>query len=140
MALACFGAELKIGVPSGAGLHPYATYAVGYYVEEKTGIAPLFVEVEKGEAALHSGKIDLWLDIGERDAPEGVEIRPGAEVVVLGKVAFWLNPEVLDDLRFTTVERALEHAAVFLTSEHFEENASDENPKKAARKAVTESD
>ncbi|PLX41038.1 MAG: hypothetical protein C0608_07265 [Deltaproteobacteria bacterium] len=140
LALACFGAELRVGVPPDAGLQTYTAYSVGYYVEEKTGIAPRFVEVADGESAILNGEIDLWLEVGEDSLPRGVEERTGAAVEGLGKVTFWLNPEVLDDLRFTTVERALARASSFLTSEQFNENAMGDNPRKSARKAAVKSD
>ena len=140
-AFSCFGTELKVGYVKGDESHSYASFATGFYVEEKTGVAPRFIEVSEPAKALSEEKIDLYLQAGNNPPPEGVITREGGEITGLGKVTFWLSDDVLDDLRFTTVERALAKLPSFFSSISFIENAASEStPKKAARKAVLESD
>ena len=75
-AFACFGAELRVGVPSDAP-GALAAYATGYFVEEKTGIAPDFREVTGDPATmLAEGDIDIWLVPVSTPTPEGFLTRP----------------------------------------------------------------
>jgi hypothetical protein len=138
---ACFGTRLRVGVPT-TPHHALAGFATGYYVEEKTGIAPEFVELSAPAAqALTDGDIDLVITTDTAAAPDGVEVRPAGMVPGLGSASFWIHPEVLDDLRFFTVERALSRATRLFTSAAYGEAVqSTEPPRKAARQAVLHAD
>lgn len=127
---ACFGTKLRILVPAG-GRGALASYAAGYFLEEKTGVEPEFVEGDEGAA------VDLRLVPAARVVPPGVVARPAGDVPGLGAAKFWLRAEVLDDLRFTTVERALARLPSFFSSPAFlGALGAPASPKKAARKAV----
>lgn len=132
----CFGARLRVGVPPESGL-ALAAYAAGYYVEEKTGISPDFVAVEAdGAAALARGDVDLLL-VREAPAPDGSVVRPAGDVPGVGPCRFWIREDVLDDLRFSTVDRALGNIPRFYGSEAFSRAAASREPaRKAARQAV----
>lgn len=137
---ACFGARLRVGVTSDPA-QALASYAAGYYVEEKTGIEPEFVEVPGSPAAaLASEAVDLFLT-AEGAAPPGVVLRPAGSVPGLGPVQFWVREGVLDDLRFFTVERALERIpALYGSPAYAEASRSGDAPRKAARQAVHRAD
>lgn len=137
---ACFGTELRIGISSEPA-RALASWAAGYYVEEKTGIAPDFREVPSDPgSALAEGSIDLWLaPAGEKVPPKAVS-RSAGKVPGFGEAVFWLRPEVLDDIRFTTLDRALGGMAVFFGSPAYREAASGPGDKKAARKAALHAD
>jgi hypothetical protein len=136
-AVACFGTRLRIGVSQDES-QALASYGAGYYVEEKTGVAPQFVEVEGDpEMALRKGEIDVLVVRSEVPAPEGLSLRDAGEIPGLGPSRFWLRPEVLDDLRFFTVDRALKSIPRFYGSDAYREaRGSGRAPQKAARGAV----
>ncbi len=137
---ACFGARLRVGV-SGDGAQALASYAAGYYVEEKTGIEPEFVDVDGNPAAaLAAESVDVFLT-ADRSVPEGVVVRDAGSVPGFGAGRFWVREGVLDDLRFFTVDRALERLPSFYGSEAFDEaSRSRDAPRKAARQAVHRAD
>jgi hypothetical protein len=135
----CFGARLRVGVPAGLA---FPAYAAGYWVEEKTGIPPEFVEVG-GEpaAALTAGDVDLLLVAADAPLPTGVVEREAGPLPGVGATRFWIREDVLDDLRFYTVERALGALPAFYASAAFRDAAqSGSNPKQAARQAVLRAD
>ena len=134
---ACFGTRLRVGVPAddpGA----LAAFAIGYYVEEKTGIEPEFVELDGApQQAVADHAVDLVLVAEDATPPATAEVRGAGTVPGLGPARFWLHPEVLDDLRFFTVERALGRAgALFASPAYAAAAASGDAPRKAARQAV----
>lgn len=132
----CFGARLRVGVPPDPAL-ALAAYAAGYYVEEKTGIAPEFVDVgDDPAAALARGEVDLVL-VPDAPPPEGVAVRPAGDVPGVGAGRFWIREDVLDDLRFFTVDRALGIIPRLYASDAFAKAAASREPaRKAARQAV----
>jgi hypothetical protein len=135
----CFGTRLRVGV---VPVHALACYATGYFVEEKTGIKPEFVDLEDNPAAaLAKSQIDLVLAREATPLPAGLVTRPAGNVPGVGPARFWLRPDVLDDLRFFTVERALGRISGFFASSVYR-NAHDAKipPKKAARQAVLRAD
>ena len=138
---ACFGTRLRVGVSVAPG-HALASFATGYYVEEKTGITPEFVKLSIPAAkALAAGDIDLAVAAESAAVPSDVEVRPAGAVPGLGSASFWIHPKVLDDLRFFTVERALSQASRLFTSAAYGEAAvSSDPPRKAARQAVLRAD
>lgn len=130
----CFGTRLRVAVPAGPA-RALAAYAAGYFIQEKTGIEPEFVEAH--EMAVSEGKADLTLATGGAQCPAGATERPAGDVPGVGAARFWVRNEVLDDLRFTTVDRALAKLASFYTSGAYRQALqSAMPPKKAARKAV----
>lgn len=137
-ARACFGALLKVGVVADTAQQT-AAYALGYFVEDRTGVAPEFVEVADAGAALAKGEVDVALVVnGPAEIKGAVK---GAAVTLPGPsgAAVWLRTEIKDDLRFTTVERALNLLPGFYASEAYKNAAgSGKEPKKAARKAVSD--
>lgn len=137
---ACFGARLRVGV-SGDAAQALASYAAGYYVEEKTGIEPEFVDVAGSPVdALASEAVDVFLT-ADQAAPGGVVVRDAGSVPGLGAGRFWVREGVLDDLRFFTVDRALQQLPGFYASEAFDEaSRSRDAPRKAARQAVHRAD
>lgn len=133
----CFGTRLRVAVPAGVASPSWslAAYAAGYFVQEKTGIEPEFVEAT--ESALDENRADLALVSAAARPPRGVVTRPAGEVAGVGPAQFWLRAEVLDDLRFSTVERALGKLPAFFASPAYAlAHRSASPPKKAARKAV----
>lgn len=136
LALACFGTELRIGVgkdPKNA----LFSYALGFFIEEKTGIEPLFVEVDDSPSLLADKKIDLRLLPATAPAPTGAVRQETVNLPDYGEAFVWLTHETVDDLRFTTIERTLKIAGGFFNSKAMSEAASHSgDPKKAARKAV----
>ena len=140
LALACFGTELRVGL--GAGDTALAAYATGYYVEEKTGIAPDFRPAGDDPAkALKDETIDIYLAPADEKAPEGIVTRELGEVVGAGALTYWIRADVLEDLRFTTVDKALGRIPVFFRSDAYRAaTASGDAPKKAARKAVLDAE
>lgn len=136
-AAACFGVNLRVGFSRDPG-QALASYAAGYYVEEKTGVRPDFVEVTGDpEAALAKGEIDLFLAQTALTPPEAVSLRDAGEVPGFGPSRFWIRPEVLDDLRFFTVDRALRALPGFYVSGPYQEaSARTGSAKKTARGAV----
>jgi hypothetical protein len=136
-AQACFGARLRVGVPVG-GPGVLAAFAIGYYVEEKTGIEPEFVNLEGDpRQALAGHEVDLVLAAAAESPPGAAEVRPAGTVPGLGTARFWLHPEVLEDLRFFTVVRALGRAeALFASNAYTAAVASSDAPRRAARQAV----
>lgn len=137
-ALACFGAMLKVGVEPG-GAKAMAAYALGYFVAEKTGIEPEFVETPDPASALVKGEIDAAVVDGSAQPLKGILVLPGGKVSGFGEAKVWLREDVKDDIRFTTVERALGLMPAFYSSEAYGNAArSGSEPKKAARKAVSD--
>lgn len=137
---ACFGARLRVGVSPDPAL-ALAAYALGYYVEEKTGIVPEFVDVGGDPAAaLARSVVDLVL-APDGPAPEGVAVRPAGTVPGVGACRVWIRGDVLDDLRFFTVDRALGILPRFYASDAFADAAVSRDPaRKAARRAVHRAD
>ena len=137
---ACFGARLRVGV-SGDAAQALASYAAGYYVEEKTGIEPEFVDVAGSPVEALAGEaVDVFL-AADQAAPEGVVVRDAGSVPGFGNGRFWVRQGVLDDLRFFTVDRALQQLSGFYGSEAFDEaSRSQDAPRKAARQAVHRAD
>lgn len=130
----CFGTRLKVAVPRAHG-GALAVYAAGFFVQEKTGIEPEFLEAP--ESAVAGGRADLALAAAGSPCPLGATSRPAGEIPGFGAATFWVRNEVLDDLRFSTVERALEKLSAFYASAAFRQALqSPLPPKKAARKAV----
>jgi len=136
-AWACFGARLRVGVPTGSA-GALAAFAVGFFVEEKTGIEPEFVELEGApQQAFADHTVDVVLATEDVAPPKGAELRSAGAVPGMGAARFWIHPEVLDDLRFFTVDRALGRAGVLFSSPAYATAAtSGEAPRKAARQAV----
>ncbi|TLN23756.1 hypothetical protein FDZ71_02510 [bacterium] len=134
LALACFGAELRIGVGKERA-DAFASYALGFFIEEKTGIEPLFVETDDSKTFAEN-KIDLRILPATSATPAGAFKQQPLKTPG-GEAAIWLTSEVKDDIRFTTLERALKIAGGFFSSKALNEAASQSGePKKAARKAV----
>jgi len=134
-ALACFGTRLKVGVAADPA-QALAAYATGYWVEEKTGVAPEFVPLDGDPLrALLAGDVDLFLTTAGTD-PAEAEIRQAGDVPGLGQAHFWIRKDVLDDLRFFTVSRALERMPELFGSDHYTAAVGSPSPKKAARQAV----
>lgn len=135
-AAACFGTHLRVAALVGAApARALAAYAAGYFIQEKTGIEPEFVDA--GEAALTENRADLALVAADARPPRGVVTRPAGAVPGLGPCQWWLRADVLDDLRFTTVDRAIARLPAFFASAAYREALqSSAPPKKAARKAV----
>jgi hypothetical protein len=141
-ARACFGTELRIGVPperDGA----LAAYAAGYFVEEKTGIAPDFVPAADPQALLREGEIDLAVvPAAAPEAANGADKtakRPAGTVPGLGSAVFLIRFEALEDIRFTTLERSLGILPRFFEGAAYRDaQSSPLEPKKAARKAVSD--
>ncbi|TAL15601.1 hypothetical protein EPN96_12620 [bacterium] len=139
-ALACFGAELRVGVGKERPDALYS-YALGYFVEEKTGIAPLFIEVEDVEKAFAEEKIDVKILPSASPAPKGAVSMAGGAAPSFGEAVIWLRPDIREDIRFTTLERALGIIGGFFSSPGMKSAAeSAEDPKKAARKAVIDAE
>ena len=139
-AWSCFGTELRIGI--GDAKTDTAAYATGYYVEEKTGISPDFRPAgDDPETALKDETIDIFLAPASLPVPEGLVTREIGEVNGAGTLVYWIRPDVLEDLRFTTVDRALGRIPAFFNSSSYHEAAkATDAPKKAARKAVLYAD
>jgi hypothetical protein len=138
--LACFGTELRVGVGKERSNALYS-YALGYFVEEKTGIAPYFIEVEDVEKAFAEGKIDVKILPSGTAAPKGAVKAEGGASPLPGDAVIWLRPEIKDDLRFTTLERALRIIGGFFSSPSMAKAAASvDDPKKAARKAVIDAE
>ena len=134
---ACFGTQLKIAVEPG-GPRALAAYAVGFFIAEKTGIEPDFIETPDAGEALAKGRADLAL-VDEKSASfMGVETREVGPVPGMGRARILLRTEILDDLRFTTVDRTLKLLPPFFSSRAYGGAAADSKtePKKAAKKAV----
>ena len=143
MALACFGAELRVGVPPAHDnpARALAAYATGYFVEERTGIAPDFREVKEDPAtALTEGDIDLWLTPINEAPPEGFLTRSAGTVPGMGEAHYWLRVTTLEDLRFTTLERALGRMGKFFASDAYHTATTQPADRKTARKAVLHAD
>jgi hypothetical protein len=157
-ALACFGARLKVGV-HGASELKMAAYSLGYFIEEKTGIEPDFVDITAPMEALGAGKVDILLVLGESPVPRIFSTRRGGKVPVIGEalgaseapeleLRVVLLNDLLDDLRFTTVDKSLALLPDFYASAVYRKasagnNASAGNSvkgeeKKLARKAVAD--
>lgn len=137
-ALACFGAMLKVGVEPG-GARATAAYALGYFVAEKTGIEPEFIETADPAAALARGEVDAALLDVKTGEVKGAVKRGAGQVEGSGELSIWLREDVQDDIRFTTVEKALGMLPAFYSSEGYKKAAgSVSEPKKAARKAVSD--
>ena len=134
---ACFGTRLRVGVGTGRNA-VLAAFTSGYFVEEKTGIEPEFVELEGDpEQALAEREIDLYLAPEVAATPTTVEVLPAGEVAGMGAAQFWIHQEVLDDLRFFTVKRALAQIGPLFSSPVYGEALrSGDSPRKAARQAV----
>lgn len=137
-ALGCFGAMLKVGVVAGSAKE-VAAYSLGYFVAEKTGIEPEFVETADPAGAFARGEIDVALLPASIKEVEGAISRSGGNLEGLGGANIWLRKDVLDDIRFTTVEKALALLPAFYSSEaYIKAVKSGAEPKKAARKAVSD--
>lgn len=134
----CFGTMLKIAVEKDQE-KSYAAYATGYFIAEKTGIEPDFVEVSDPGEALLKGAVDLALMPVSSLGPKNSVTRPATDLPGFGAAVFAIRSDVLEDIRFTTVEKALELCPAFFTSPAFRDNAQKgAEPKKAARKAVAD--
>jgi len=134
-ALGCFGTRLKVGVVADPA-QALAAYATGYWVEEKTGVAPEFVPLDGDpNRSLLAGDVDLFLTTSSTD-PAGAEVREAGDVPGLGKARFCIRKDVLDDLRFFTVSRALARMPEFFGSDPYAAAVGSPSPKKAARQAV----
>lgn len=132
---ACFGARLRVGVPPEPRL-ALAAYALGYYLEEKAGVAPDFVEAPEPRRALEAGHVDLALAPAQA-VPPAVVVRDAGEVPGHGPLRVWLRPDIGEDLRFALMDRVLGRAPGFLASPGFlRALESDAAPRKAARRAV----
>ncbi len=136
-ARACFGTRLRIGVQAGTPAELPAL-ATGYFLEERAGITPEFVEIQEGPArALAGGRVDLVIAPASAPAPEGVVERPAGPVPGLGPARYWIRPTVLEDLRFTLVDRALGRIPGLFRSGAFRRAVgSGDPPRRAARRAV----
>lgn len=135
---ACFGTMLKVAVEKDPQ-KAYAAYAAGYFIAEKTGIEPDFIEVEDSKAALEKGSADLALTVGKSPEPKNSVARPAGDLPGFGAAVFRLRADVLEDIRFTTVEKALALCPAFFTSPAFKwDAAKGAEPRKAARKAVAD--
>lgn len=136
---ACFGVRLKFGMETGKN-DPTATYAAGYFVEEKTGIAPEFVETGAMAEALKNGDADIFVAGPGMEIPkEGVTVMDAGIIPGSGKSVFVLRNDAADDIRYTTLKKALGLLPSFYGSVHYKEAAgSGMVPKKAARKAVND--
>ncbi len=139
-ALACFGTMLKVGVAKDAGrAAALAAYTLGYYVEEKTGIEPEFVLVTDPVTALAGGEVDVIVTEKALFTGSAPVERPSGALEGFGDPVIAVRPDVLEDLRFSTVDKALGRLPDFYGSSHYGvAAASDEEPKKAARKAVND--
>lgn len=130
----CFGPRLRVAVPDDPAT-ALAAYTAGYFVQEKTGVEPEFVKTS--QRVLAEGKADLALAAAAIACPKGMTARPAGEVPGLGAARFWVRDEVLDDLRFTTVDRALAKLPAFYSTDAYRRALqSGVAPKKAARKAI----
>ncbi len=137
----CFGTELRVGFAAGDPGIALAGYAAGFYVEEKTGIPPEFVLLEEDPAAaLVAGRVDLVLAPATLPAPEGVPVRDAGRLGDGRALRIWIRADVLDDLRFFTVDRAIGLVPQFYASTAFRAAEGDGAPKQAARRAVLRAD
>ena len=136
-ARACFGTRLRVGVQAGTPAELPAL-ATGYFLEERAGITPEFVEIPEGPGrALAEGRVDLVIAPASARAPEGVAERPAGPVPGLGEARYWIRPAVLEDLRFSLVDRALGRIPDLFRSGPFRRAVgSGQPPRKAARRAV----
>jgi hypothetical protein len=140
---ACFGTELRIGVPLGRD-GALAAYAAGYFVEEKTGIAPDFVPAQDPLEMLKEGEIDLAVvpasALAKKETSAGkIPERPAGIVPGLGPAVFLIRADALEDIRFTTLERSLGILPRFFEGAAYRDaQSSPLEPKKAARKAVSD--
>jgi len=140
-ALACFGPKLKVGV-SNEGSALLASYAIGYLIEEKTGIEPEFVTINSSFAEALKNK-DIYIILAPPDAevPESASASQIGEIAGMGSANIWIRTEMKDDLRFFTVERAIGLLPRFFSSKAYKKAAkSNTQPKKAARQAVLNAD
>lgn len=135
---ACFGAKVRVGVPHDrAG--SLAAYSVGYFIEEKTGIGPEFVEADDLYEALLKNELDVLIEPGGAGLRKEAETREAGSIPGIGGSRFVLRREMLDDLRFSTVEKALNMMPAFFGSGAYGEAAgSAVDARKAARKAVAD--
>ncbi len=136
-ARACFGTRLRIGLQAGTPAELPAL-ATGYFLEERAGVTPEFVEIPEGPArALAGERVDLVIAPASARAPEGIAVRPAGPVPGLGEARYWIRPAVLDDLRFSLVERALGRIPGLFRSGAFRRAVgSGDPPRRAARRAV----
>lgn len=135
---ACFGKMLKVGVPSGRE-SALAAYALGWFAAEKTGIEPEFVAVEDPLVALSKREIDIAVAPSSAPVGPGLVVREGGIVPGVGPARFYLRSDVLEDLRFFTVDKALGLAPAFFGSPAYGAAVSSgADAKKAARKAVND--
>lgn len=141
LASACFGPKLKIGVSPEAN-SSLASYAIGFLVEEKTGIAPEFIEFgDSASEALKNEEIDIFLASPDAKTSEYASIKSIGDIPGVGPANVWIRTEMKDDLRFFTVERALGLLPQFFSSSAYKTAAkSKTKPKKAARQAVLNAD
>lgn len=136
---ACFGTRLKFGIEAGK-TDLTAVYAAGFFVEEKTGIAPEFVETGAMAEALAKGDADIFVQSADASIPgRDVTVFEAGTVPGPGKSVFVIRNDALDDIRFTTLKKALGLMPAFFGSKHYSDAAgSGLPPKKAARKAVSD--
>lgn len=135
---ACFGKMLKVAVTGGRE-SALAAYALGWFVAEKTGIEPEFVAVEDPFVALSKREIDVVVAPSSAPGGPGVVVREGGIVPGVGPARFYLRSDVLEDLRFFTVDKALGLAPAFFGSPAYGAAVSSgADAKKAARKAVND--
>jgi hypothetical protein len=134
---ACFGTQLKVGVFGESDLKK-AAFALGYFIEEKTGVVPEFIEIKEPVAALEAGRIDIIIVPSAIIIPRVYPTRIGGSLPKLGELRFVLATNILDDLRFTTVERALSLLPDFYKSKPYRNSKSGTKEKQAARKAVSD--
>jgi hypothetical protein len=142
LAVACFGTELRVAMVTGSSpAMELAAYATGYYVEEKTGIAPDFIETADPVADLLGEKLDIVLFPTDKTPPEGLITRGAGELPGLpGSYNYWLRADTPEDLRFSTLEKALAAINRFFSGRVYKDalKNSDDNLKRAARKAVND--
>jgi hypothetical protein len=145
-ASACFGTELRVAIVNDStAAKKLASFATGYFVEEKTGIAPDFIETADPVADLLAEKLDIALFPSAITPPEGLIARsagalPGLAPAGGGGYNYWLRADTPEDLRFSTLEKALAAIHRFFSGAVYKDALKDagDNLKKAARKAVND--
>lgn len=135
---ACFGTLLKVGVEAERA-KSVAAYSLGFFVTEKTGIEPDFTATADPVADLSRGVVDVALVAKGAGGAKGLVRRYAGKIPGLGEMDFLLREDALEDIRFTTLEKALGLMPSFYGLEGYVRalNSSAE-PKKAARKAVND--
>ena len=142
LAFGCFGTRLRVGVPPDDEGMAVAAYALGYYMEERAGVEPEFVLTTLDPTPdFDAARVDVVLAPVHLPPPASAIVREGGNIPGVGPTRFWVRPDVIDDLRFTLVDRALDRLpALYGSKEYRASLGSGTNPKQTARQAVFRAD